>query len=122
MSLLLKNIRPTLVNDSQDDFSKVVGNSQNSAKYGALMSTINDLEKELEQEKERSNEQKFVFIAILFLFFNVIIIENVTSMGAALILLLPQLVLILIAAYNLGIDVIFAWLEKYVGFKNKDGG
>ena len=80
---------------------------------------IESLQAEISTLKDRRNEERFFLFVLIVLLFNVIIVENIENIGTALIILIPEGVLLLIAAYTLGIDVIFTLIQNYINYKKE---
>jgi len=51
------------------------------------------------------------------IFFNIILIENIENVGAALVFFIPEAILILLLAYRYGIDVVYATFKNWINKK-----
>lgn len=103
-------------------FTKMAGRpSEPDSAASALSKVIDRLERDLLDSKEGRREERFVFVVVILLFFNAFLLEDINTLGAALLILVPEVVVILVLANRLGIDVIFTWLRNLLNYKRPSG-
>lgn len=75
---------------------------------------VQNLSSKLEELTESRNEERFIFVVIIVLLFNAVLIENMESLGALLVIIIPEVVVFFVLAYRCGVDIIFTWLDNFL--------
>lgn len=104
-----------------DDEISLLDEEESDSNIGSNEKALDELSRLLESERDSHKEERFIWIIVLILIVNICIVTNVdeVTIGTAFILLIPEVILILIAANVCNVGIVEAWLNKIINLKSK---